>query len=169
MGTGADLPWWCHLQFGDGSQREYGVYFWTVSHGGKTRSVDEYRIQTKLKTDRQLRVGSGTIILLGYYHASVDRSGRAVGNHPPDGMEVFVAWDALHHLRLGASSSCQVPFPLMYDAYLKGKACITRRLDPHAKESIFAFRPQYLASYLRMVSGGHDRVSVDALSAAYVT
>lgn len=167
VNSASDLPWQCIVEFRNAFRREYNIYFWTVSHGGKSRSVDEYRIQTKLKVDRQLRVDRGTTILLGYYHESLDLSGRAVGNRPPDDMEVFVAWNALQHLRLGASSSCQVPFPLMYQAFLRGKACYLRRLADENRETILAFRPEYLSSYLEMASGGHNRVIIGALSPGY--
>ena len=168
VGRTGDLPWQCGVEFTDGSWREYNLYFWTVGHGGKSRSVDEYRIQIKLSVDRHLRIDKGTTILLGYYHEAVDRSGRAVGSRPPDGMEVFVAWDALRHLRLGESSSCQVPFSLMYQAYLRGKAIGARSLAANEKEMILAFRPEYLSSYLRLSAGGHNRVDVSALCPAYI-
>jgi hypothetical protein len=168
VGEGTDLPCRCTILFRGGSRREYNLYFWTVGHGGRSRSREEYRIQTKLKTDRRLRVDAGTTILLGYYHESLDRTGRAQGNSPPKGMEVFVAWDAVHHLHLGTSSSCQVPFRIMYDAYLKGKACVKRSLASGDDETICALRPEYLTSYLRAASGGHARVALHDLSPAYV-
>ena len=161
------LPWYLTIELSNRKIRDYSLYFWTVSHGGKSRSVDEYRIQTKLKADKELRVQDGTTLLLGYYHERVDASGRAVGNVPPEGMEVLVAWNALEHLRLGSSSSCQVSFEVMYDAYLTGKACTTRVLPENSRETVFAFRPEYLSSYLDAASGGHQRVQLASLRPAF--
>ncbi|HUW95204.1 MAG TPA: hypothetical protein VMW58_05415 [Anaerolineae bacterium] len=169
IGKSADLPCRCTVVFRGGSRRHYDLYFWTIAHGGRSRRRDEYRIQIKLKIDRRLRVDAGTTVLLGYYHETLDRSGRARGNTPPDGMEVFVAWDALYHLRLGASSSCQVPFSVMYDAYLNGKACVRRSLASGDDELVYGLRPEYLSSYLRAASGGHAAVVLHELSPAYLT
>jgi hypothetical protein len=169
VGEATDLPCRCTMVFPGGSRRVYNLYFWTVGHGGRSRRKGEYRIQTKLKTNRRLRVETGTTILLGYYNESLDRSGRAEGNTPPDGMEVYVAWDAAQHLRLGASSSCQVPFSLMYEAYLNGKACRKRRVASGDDEIIYGLRPEYLTSYLRAASGGHTTVALHELSPAYLS
>lgn len=117
----------------------------------------------KLKTERQLRVDQGTTILLGYYNRSLDVVGPNLGVDPPEGMEIFVAWDALQHLHIGASSSCQVPFSLMYDAYTRGKALMERRLSEENTEQVIAFQPKYLGSYLAHASGGHRFVSIDKL------
>jgi hypothetical protein len=152
------LPWVFNVRFSDGSTREFFLYVWTIAHGGKTRADDEYRIQIKLEKSRSLRVGKGTTILLGYYSEKEDSIGKMIGHRAPPGLEILVAWDAIEHLHIGASSSCQVLYPLMYDAYLRGRAEASRQLTSGAMEHIVAFRPEFLASYLKAASGGHYRV-----------
>jgi len=142
-----------------GLTRTYLVYVWTIGHGGKSRTQDEYRIQAKLPVGRDLTVGGGTTLLLGYYHEEADRAGRELGNTPNDGMEIFVAWDASKHLRVGTSSSCQVPFGLMDDARLVGSAWLDRRIAHGERETVIALRPEMLAKYLSLASGGHTFVS----------
>jgi len=163
VGPKGDLPWQCEAVFPDGSRRTFRLYFWTISHGGRTRSQDEYRIQAKLKTARRLEFGLGTTLLLGYYLESEDRVGRAEGNSPTKGMEVFVAWDPLQHLRVGASSSCQVRFDLLHQAYLHGIAMADRRIADGVLEQVVAVRPEHLWRYLRSAAGGHNSLNKSLL------
>jgi hypothetical protein len=139
------------------------MYFWTVSHGGRARPLKEYRIQVKLKDRRSLDFGNGTTLLLGYYTRGNDHVGRDLGNDPPADMEVFVAWDPIQHLALGASSSCQVPYDLMFKAYLEGLSESERRCADGSLEEVFAFRPELLPRYLREAAGGHNRVTLTGL------
>jgi hypothetical protein len=96
-------------------------------------------------------------LLLGYYHADSDKSAFRSDQSIPAGMEVFVAWDAVAHLKVGLSSSCQVDFAVMYEAYLKGVASATRELASGRTETIVAFRPERLPAYLDEVYVGHER------------
>lgn len=164
MGVRSSLPWRCRLMYPDLTERTYDFYIWTISHGGRSRRKDEYRVQTKLEFSDSLGVADGTTILGGYYNESVDRGGKQAGNTPPPGMEVLVFWDAIEHLNLGASSSCQVPFETMYQAYLSGYSTHERSLGNGRSETIIAIRPEYVASYLRAASGGHDLVDVSDLA-----
>jgi len=157
-GPRGHLPWLITVESAERSPRDYRVYMWTIGHGGRTRSQDEYRIQTMLPDKRTLEFGRGTTVLLGYYDERVDRSGRAAGNQPPAGMEVVVAWDAVQHLRVGASSSCQVPFTLMENAYFNGVAARARRLAEDEVEQVIAMQLDYLAGYLLEAAGGHGFV-----------
>ena len=163
-GRPGKLPWQCTLQFDGHSQRSYDIYFWTVSHGGRSRRSDEYRIQTKLDTAANLVVRDGTTILAGYYNEVADLAGKREGNNPPPGMEVFAFWNAVKHLELGASSSCQVPFGLLYEAYLRGRSQHERRLANGQLERIIAVRPEYVGAYLKAAAGGHQQVRADALA-----
>lgn len=125
--------------------------------------MSEYRIQTKLGTQRRLSFDHGTTILLGYYLESADKVGKEVGNVPPDGMEVFVAWDPAAHLRLGSSSSCQVPFDLLRKGFDWGVAANSRRLSDGSEETIVTLRPEFLGDYLQAASGGHHKVDTAEL------
>src|SRR3954447_16140574 len=79
VGVKGDLPWVCQLTFDSYTTRKFRLYFWTVGHGGRTRSQTEYRIQTKLRVDRKLHIGNGTSLLLGYYNESLDDVGKELG------------------------------------------------------------------------------------------
>lgn len=164
VGERSSLPWRCRLLYPDLTERTYDFYMWTVSHGGRSRRKGEYRIQTKLDNADRLEVSGGTTILAGYYNESVDRSGKVAGNSPPPGMEVLVFWDAMEHLNVGVSSSCQVPFETLYDAYLTGAAGYRRSLGGGRSETILAMRPEYALSYLHAASGGHSFVDVSDLA-----
>lgn len=158
------LPWRITVEFPNNTIRKYGIYMWTISHGGLTRSREEYRIQMMLEDDqRKLDFGFGTTLLLGYYDERNDRVGRTVGNLPVPGMELVVAWNPIQHLQLGASSSCQVSFDLLEEAYRKGMAARTRLLSRGESEQTIAMRPEYFASYLAEVSGGHHLVVPQAI------
>jgi hypothetical protein len=163
VGSRNDLPWVCEIGFSEHSRRVFHMYFWTVGHGGRTRSQNEYRIQAKLKVERRLHVGNGTTLLLGYYDEALDLAGKAAGNDPPPGMEVFVAWDPIQHLRVGESSSCQVPFNTLYAAFLDGVASYDRRCNDGSIEQVLAFRAENMAEYIRATTAGHSRVQPQKL------
>lgn len=159
----ADLPWTCTADLA-GRTRSYRCYFWTITHGGNHRSRSEYRIQTMLtSTERRLAFGAGTTLLLGYYDSAVDDAGRELGHNPPAEMGLFVAWDATRHVALGYSSSCQVAYEQLFQAYVDGVCARSRSVSGGASEMVIALRPEYLASYFLEASGGHDGVEVSRL------
>lgn len=161
-GSGEELlPWNCLLRFSGAIRRRFSMYFWTIGHGGRSRSQTEYRIQTKLGSQRRLSFQHGTTILLGYYVDSEDKVGKEVGNDPPTGMEVFAAWNPVGHLRLGSSSSCQVPFAALKEAHEWGAAVTERRIAGGQPEAVLCMKPEHLDVYLRMASGGHEGVKTD--------
>jgi restriction-modification system family protein len=163
VGAGDDLPWRCEVRIRGYIRRTFLIYIWTIGHGGRSRPADEYRIQAKLKTGRDLRFRDGVTVVLGYYRADLDSIGRGMGNNSPSDMEVFVAWDSSHHSIVGASSSCQVRFALLYEAYLKGAAVTERRTRGGSVECVFALRPERVPLYFEEVLGGHSSVSIDRL------
>lgn len=155
-GVNKYLPWRVLVEFQTRVVRKYEIYMWTISHGGRTRSKDEYRIQIILKDgENRLDFGFGTTLLLGYYDEHSDYVGRSVGNLPTPDMEIIVAWDPIRHLQVGASSSCQVQFDILKEAYRKGVATRKCSLSQGESEQIIALRPEYFAGYLAKVSGGH--------------
>jgi len=161
------LPWLCRAKLADLGERRFAMYFWTIGHGGRTRSPGEYRIQTKLEGGpRQLAFDQGTTLLLGYYRSDLDASGRAAGNDTPRDMEVFVAWDPLHHLRLGSSSSCQVPLRTLMQAREAGLGEGMRTLPSSASELVIAVSARNLDLYLEHASLGHGNVDLESLGRA---
>ena len=160
------LPWHLDVEFPNHVRRRYRVYVWTVGHGGRTRSLKEYRIQTKLERTSELVFGREEItLLLGYYHAKLDSSGKAVGNNPPDDMEVIVAWDPLMHFKLGASSSCQVSFDLLEKSRRVGVAEVRRELSEGNVENVIAMRPEFFARYVLAAKSGHKSADIDSIVA----
>jgi hypothetical protein len=163
IGAGGGLPWECQCHFADGSVREYLMYFWTISHGGRNRRESEYRVQAKLKYERSLEFHKGTTLLMGYYSGSLDRAGTVANNVLIPEMEAYAAWDPLAHMEVGSSSSCQLPYSLLCDAYLKGAASVWRRSREGNSERVIAFRPDCLGRYVRAAAGGHNAVAISAL------
>ena len=158
------LPWLCHARISDYGERNFAIYFWTIGHGGRTRAQDEYRIQTKLERgDRRLAFDRGTTLLLGYYRSDLDTSGRSVGNNAPNEMEVFAAWDALPRLRLGYSSSCQVPFSTLLRAHQVGFGSCVRSLPGGVVETVIAVPPRHLDLYMEHASLGHQNIDLQSL------
>jgi hypothetical protein len=159
VGEGKDLPWVCETRVGPHTRRRFLFHVWTISHGGKSRAKEEYRIQAKLKVARQLTLKGGIPVLLGYYSERYDKTSTALGNDPPEGMEVFAAWDPVQHFKLGRSSSCQVRFETLYEASLVGVSVTSRRLADGSTERIVCFRPARLREYLRALQLGHVNVT----------
>jgi len=150
------LPLHCVFRFDREVPREFDLYFWTISQGGRLRPLSEYRIQAKLPDGASnLRFGNGVTALLGYYVAGEDRSEASREVNVPPEMELFVAWDAAAHLKVGKSSSCQVAYSLMYEAYLQGRAQMNRTLASGSRETVVAFRPARLSEYLRTAVRSH--------------
>jgi len=146
------LPWTCTLAFPTGFERSYRCYLWTVTHGGRTRSASEFRVQATLPS-AGLEFSAAATVLLGYYSPS-----HAGADPPPAGSELFVAWDPTLHIGVSYSASLQVPSEVLAEAHLAGAATITRQLASGADENIVALRPEYLGRYFELVPGSHRRI-----------
>jgi len=112
------------------------VYIWNISHGGKGRSEKEFRIQVTGVETFSVSNRERTAIL-GYYAEN----------------EIFVAYDPIRHSesKLGHSPSMQINKEVIVEAKKKGLA-----LYQNAKgESVVAFKPGLLASYLHFQSEIH--------------
>lgn len=158
-GAAGELPCRLDVSFPRGNKRRYNLYCWTMGHGGRSRSAAEYRIQVKLGNGRQLKFKDAVSVLLGYYDFEQDHVGRELGNAPPADMRIITAWDPVRHIQVGVSSSCQITFPVLHQAYLTGVDSKTRRCADGAIETALAFRPEYLARYLFLMSSGHEAVT----------
>jgi hypothetical protein len=113
------------------------LYIWNVSHGGATRSVDEFRIQiTSGVTSFDTRPNYQTVIL-GW---SQD-------------FGVFVGFDAARRQsRIGASASLQISQSAIQRALEEGAALQRRKGD----EIAAAIRPDRLGQYLTHVVAVHE-------------
>jgi hypothetical protein len=162
-GDGGELPCRFDVTFPQGSKRRYNIYCWTMGHGGRSRSALEYRIQVKLGKGRQLSFRDASSVLLGYYDVDYDHVGKEMGNKPERDMRILTAWDPVRHIEVGVSSSCQITFPVLHQAYLVGADEKKRRCADNVIETAIAFRPEYLARYLFLVSSGHETVTAAKL------
>lgn len=134
-----------------------------MGHGGRSRSALEYRIQVKLGRARQFKFKDASSVLLGYYDVDQDHVGKEMGNKPERDMRILTAWDPVRHIEVGVSSSCQITFPILHQAYLLGAGEKLRRCADGVTETAIAFRPEYLARYLYLVSSGHESVTAEKL------
>jgi hypothetical protein len=153
------LPWQVSVTFPQGAARRYNLYCYSMGHGGRCRPKSEYRIQVKLGAARKFKFKDGASVLLGYYDVDQDTVGRQMGNVPAADMRVIAAWDPVRHIQIGVSSSCQVTFPVMHQAYLLGAGEKVRKCADGEIETAIVFRPEYLARYLQLASAGHCAVS----------
>lgn len=117
-----------------GDARYFNIYAWNVTHGGVSRSLDEFRIQITGATPAAVP-GEQTLII-GW-------SGQ---------FEVFAAWDPSVHLNRNASSpSLQIPRGTLESAYDRGLAAETRG----SGDVVVAFRPDLLSAYAHVAGSMH--------------
>lgn len=123
------------------------IYIWNVTHGGKSRAADEYRIQVTGVTKFAL-ADVDRALILGWWEEG----------------EVFAAWDISKHTgQLGSSPSFQVLEGCLNTAAVDGVA--TQRKDND--EIAVAFVPSFLADYIADQSAIHGLASSDKDLAAF--
>jgi putative restriction endonuclease len=121
--------------YGDDESNSLRIYIWNLSHGGKTRSADEYRIQVKV--DRFQQTAGETTLVLGW----------------SDDIEVFGGFDVRKHSgRLGYSSSIQISLETLRKASLNGVSAH----DKGNGEIAVGFRPEFFVDYVRNLEALHD-------------
>lgn len=121
--------------YGEGESHAFRIYSWNLSHGGKTRSRDEYRIQVKV--DRFQQVSGQKTLVLGW----------------SDDLGVFAGFDVRKHSgRLGYSSSIQVSLETLRRATINGISAH----DKGNREVAVAFLPEFFADYVRNLEPLHD-------------
>jgi putative restriction endonuclease len=112
------------------------VYIWNITHGGATRSADEYRIQVTGVSKFDLEPGAQNL-LLGYW----------------DEVATFTGWDIRQHLgQLGSSPSMQVSVQALRQSLLTGFAPYANRNG----ETAVAFRPDFMGTYIQYLEPIHD-------------
>lgn len=105
----------------------FRVFLWNITHGGATRSEDEFRIQ--LTGSLPDEVAGETTIVLGWSPA----------------FEVFAGWSARDHQnRVSRSPSLQVKKTTLVAAYDLGLAAASRG----GGDVVVALKPDLLAAYL---------------------
>ena len=113
----------------------YRIFSWGISHGGKGRRPDEYRVQTTRPGDIPLLDPAVRTLLLGYHEE----------------LDVFAAWDVRIHPNPSSSASLQVPLATLRGAAVDGIAAHPRLVSGEA-EVVIAFKPEAMSTYLEMAS-----------------
>jgi putative restriction endonuclease len=104
------------------------IYIWNLTHGGKTRSRDEYRIQVKVERFQQ-EIGYKTLVL-GWW----------------DDVGVFGGFDVRRHGgHLGYSSSIQISREALRRASINSVSAH----DKGNNEIAIAFTPEFFVDYVR--------------------
>lgn len=109
------------------------LYLSNISHGGKTRNVNEYRIQ--IAGNPPLKISdSFKTLLLGWY----------------DELGVFAAFDAQHHQNFGRSPSIQVTKEKLQEGHDKGIAFQIKRTPKTStgEDTVIIFSPNYIINYI---------------------
>jgi putative restriction endonuclease len=136
------------LTLSDG--REFRVFCWNVTTGGRGRSPTEYRIQTTRPGDSPFVVAGAETLVLGY---DEDR-------------DIFVAWNAARHPNPSSSASLQVPLETLERAAETGFAARERPLAGDTVEIVTAFRPELVLDYLEVLPGLDVTHPVEATATA---
>ncbi len=113
------------------------VYIWTITHGGATRSAEEYRIQMTTVTPPLAMNPSGPTLLLGYYPEN----------------EVFGGFDIARH-RDGfkpGSNSVQISLSALLAAGSFGWGFYTNQYN----EIAVAFKPAEFVNYMHNAAALH--------------
>jgi len=110
------------------------VYAWNITHGGKSRSANEYRIQITGVSRITFKKERKTLLL-------------GVAQLPGSGT-VIAAFDARQHKNFGSSPSIQVHEPTLLKAEVDGLASETKELAGGHAEIVFAFRPENLGQFI---------------------
>ena len=118
----------------DDKSRDAKIIIYNISHGGKKRAEDEYRIQIKeigIEPEAECKT-----IILGYHSR----------------MEVFAGWDASKHPSPKYSSSLQIRLEALEKASMYGFSTC----DKGNGEIVVAFKPGLMSEYIRNLEDLHS-------------
>lgn len=116
------------------------VYIWNLTHGGRNRPKEEWRIQMTGVRQLQQLPGESTVVL-GW----------------EDGIGVFAGFDfSRHRSKLGASPSVQIHRGALNKAYSE---CFSVHNKGNGELAI-AFRPEFLIQYIQNLDSFHSFDSV---------
>ena len=119
----------------DGVSHTVRLYVWNISHGGKNRSADEFRIQIT-SIDRFVAEPNGRTLILGW----------------SEEFGVFAGFDIQHRLGvLGASPSIQVSSASLQAAGKRGVG----KHDKKRGEWAIAVRPDKVGRYVQHITAAH--------------
>lgn len=121
----------------NGTEERLLVYVWNITHGGKNRAEDEFRIQITGVGGLKHEAGTKTLLL-------------GVSLEPASEI-MLVGFDSTKHATFGSSPSIQVHTPTFLRAQKDGMAAETKELPSGDSEVVFVFRLEHFADYLRSV------------------
>lgn len=111
------------------------LYIWNITHGGKTRAEDEYRIQIT-GTNQFIPIPGGKVLIMGWW----------------EDVGVFAGFDYSRHSGiLGASPSFQIRRNYLEQAYRNGFSVC----DKGNRELAIAIRPDFLVDYVKNLEDIH--------------
>lgn len=114
------------------------IYVWNITHGGKTRSEDEFRIQITGVKKLDFIEGYKTLLL---------------GIADVDGQDVFVAFNPFKHNVFGASPSIQVNKTALDSALQNGVAFQEKSRSPKGmvNEIVITLSPNQFIQYVSTI------------------
>lgn len=131
--------------FRDQDRYSVSMYIWNITHGGKGRKSDEYRIQVTGVTQFAPQRGARNLIL-GWR----------------DEIGVFAGWDFRQHTgTVSSSPSMQVSDGALTQALATGFAPYVNQKG----ETAVAFRPDFVGTYIQFLEQLHDSGTVPAEAA----
>ena len=131
----------------DGESENLRIYIWNISHGGKTRSEDEYRIQITGVTSLKITEDFKTL-LLGWY----------------DELGVFAAFDPYNHRTFGFSPSIQCSKVKLAEANAHGLS-IQEKIGARGKEIVVTFAPDFIMQYIEDVYPNYHTLTPTTIAA----
>jgi putative restriction endonuclease len=120
------------------------IYIWNITHGGKTRSADEYRIQITGVESFQF-IDNTKTLLLGLYTEDVEC--------------IFASFDITKHQTFGSSPSIQIKKQILDRAKTMGLAIQEKVLDAKTNktEIIIGFKSElFMDAVLKVVPKYYD-------------
>lgn len=124
-----------YLFHNDDASVQVRVYIWNLTHGGRNRPADEWRIQVT-GVEQFEQEPDGKTVILGWWQEG----------------EVFAGFDFQRHRgRLGASPSIQIRRATLHQAAVHGFAAQSKG----GGELAIAFRPGCLVPYIENLESLH--------------
>lgn len=124
------------------SEENLRVYVWNVTHGGKNRGANEYRIQITGVNKLDFKKGERTLLL-------------GVASQPVVEDTVIVAFDPTKHETFGSSPSIQIHKPALDKAVEDGIATENKPIADGSSEVMWVVRPENLGQYIGTLQGAY--------------
>jgi putative restriction endonuclease len=124
-----------------GNQREWlVVYIWNITHGGRGRAADEFRIQITVPKLRKVR--NAKTLLLGWDNER----------------KVFAGFNACRYSKVGSNPSVQVKEEFLIEGRDKGISIQVKEQDSSGNPTniVVVFRQEFLIPYILELDNYHS-------------